>query len=146
MSHVLRLWYFSSSVNSFSDPSSTSILHVCEQRRLWLDSAESSLVVYVISTIISWAGSVKCLFGELSDIYLKLIWKIKWLLLWDFVMASKQWAQNKNCGYFKYQPVPTALMMTLSLRACIGIINDIEYLCRTQLCGNQVLFPILCVL
>ena len=52
LSHLMRLWYFSSSVNSFfkrtyaaiqwgkmsdswSDPSSTSILHVCEQRRLW---------------------------------------------------------------------------------------------------------------
>ena len=42
------------------DPSSTSILHVCEQQRLWRDCAgspEPSLVVYVISTIISWAGS-----------------------------------------------------------------------------------------
>ena len=51
MSRVMRLWYFLSSVNSFfkhacaaiqwgymsefwSDPLSTSILHVCEQRRL----------------------------------------------------------------------------------------------------------------
>ena len=67
MIHVMRLWYFSSSINSFfnvhaqpssgprcltfwSDLSSTSILHVCEQRRLWL-------LAYVISTIISWASS-----------------------------------------------------------------------------------------
>ena len=51
LSHVMRLWHFSSSVNLFlkcacaaiqwsylshglSDPSSTSILHVCKQRRL----------------------------------------------------------------------------------------------------------------
>ena len=43
-----------------SDSSSTSILHVCEQRRLWRDCAgspEPSLVAYVISTRISWAGS-----------------------------------------------------------------------------------------
>ena len=44
------------------DPSSTSILHVCEQRRLWrvrgcTSSPEPSLVAYVISTITSWAGS-----------------------------------------------------------------------------------------
>ena len=46
----------------WSDPSSTSILHVCEQRRLWWDCADaqarlSPLVAYVISTIISWVGS-----------------------------------------------------------------------------------------
>ena len=54
LSSLMRLWYFSFSVNSFfkracaatqwgysvasdfwSDPSSTSLLHVCEQRRLW---------------------------------------------------------------------------------------------------------------
>ena len=37
----------------WSDPSSTSIFHVCEQQRLWRDCADA----YVISTIISWAGS-----------------------------------------------------------------------------------------
>ena len=45
----------------WSDPSSTSILHMCEQQRLWRDCAgspETSLVAYVISTIISWAGSI----------------------------------------------------------------------------------------
>ena len=53
----------------WSDPLSTSIVHVCEQRRLWRDcedaqarlshrwSPEPSLVAYVISTIISWASS-----------------------------------------------------------------------------------------
>ena len=58
MSHLMRLWYFSSSVNSFFkracaaiqwglmsdfwlDPSSTSILYVCEQRRLWQDWADA---------------------------------------------------------------------------------------------------------
>ena len=45
-----------------SDPSSTSIFYVCEQRKLWWDrgcagSPESSLIAYAISTIISWAGS-----------------------------------------------------------------------------------------
>ena len=74
----MRLCHFSFSVNSFFkhacaaiqwgqmsdlwlDPLSTFILHVCEQRRLWRDCAdapspESSLVAYVISTIISCAG------------------------------------------------------------------------------------------
>ena len=37
----------------WSDPLSTSILHVCEQR----SSPEPSLVAYAVSTIISWAGS-----------------------------------------------------------------------------------------
>ena len=47
----------------WSDRLSTAILHVCEQRKLWRDCAdatglpEPSLVAYVISTIISWAGS-----------------------------------------------------------------------------------------
>ena len=58
LSQLKRLWYFSSSVNSFfkracasiewgqisdfwSDPSSTSILHVFEQRRLWRDCADA---------------------------------------------------------------------------------------------------------
>ena len=49
----------------WSDPSSTSILHVCEQRtakalarlRGCAGSPEPLLVTYVISTIISWAGS-----------------------------------------------------------------------------------------
>ena len=53
LSHVMRLWYFSSSVNLFfkracaaiqwgwSDPSPTSILCVCEQRRLWWDCANA---------------------------------------------------------------------------------------------------------
>ena len=58
MRQLMRLWHFSSSVNSFfkrpcaaiyrgymfdfwSDPSSTSILHVCEQRRLWRDCADA---------------------------------------------------------------------------------------------------------
>ena len=86
MSHVMRLWHFSSIVNSFfkckcadtqggqmsdfrSDPSSTSILHVYEQRWLWWDCAdaqarlslrwspEPSLVANVLSTITSWASS-----------------------------------------------------------------------------------------
>ena len=46
------------------DPSSTSILHVYEQWRLWGDrtdvqaSLKSLLVAYVISTKISWTGSI----------------------------------------------------------------------------------------
>ena len=40
----LDVWFF------LSDPSSISIPYVCEQRRPWRDA-------YVISTIISWAGS-----------------------------------------------------------------------------------------
>ena len=36
-----------------SDPSFISILYVCEQRRLWRDCTDA----YVISTIISWAGT-----------------------------------------------------------------------------------------
>ena len=66
----MRLWYFLSSANSFFkrawpaiqwsemsdfrlDPSSTSILHLCDQRRLWRDCT----VAYAISIIISCAGS-----------------------------------------------------------------------------------------
>ena len=58
MSQLMRLWHLSSSVNSifnhayaaiqwshmsdfWSDPSSTSILYVCEQRRLWRDCADA---------------------------------------------------------------------------------------------------------
>ena len=46
----------------WSDLSSTSILYVCKQPRLWWDcrcagSPAPSLVAYVLSTIISWAGS-----------------------------------------------------------------------------------------
>ena len=81
-SQLKRLWHFSSSVNSFfkrtcaviqwgwmsdfcSDPSSTSIVHVCEQRRLWracrcAGSPEPSLVACAISTKISCAGSKVC--------------------------------------------------------------------------------------
>ena len=60
MSQLMRLWHFSSSVNSFfkhacaaiqwgymsefwSDPSSTVILHVCEQWRLWRDYADAQV-------------------------------------------------------------------------------------------------------
>ena len=76
----MRLWHLSPTVNSifkhvcaaihwgytsdfWSDPSSTSILYVCEQRRFWdcaagcAVSPEPSLFAYAISTIISWAGS-----------------------------------------------------------------------------------------
>ena len=48
----------------WSDPSSTrtSILHVCEQRRLWRDCTDAHARLSrwspVISTIMSWAGSV----------------------------------------------------------------------------------------
>ena len=83
LSHLMRSWYFSSSVNSFfkrayaatqwgqrsdfwSDPSSTSILDVslCVQTaralarlRACAGSPEPSLVAYVVSTIISCGGS-----------------------------------------------------------------------------------------
>ena len=78
MSHLIRLWYFSSSIFHSSnlhaqssngarclilvlDPSSTSILYVCEQQRLWLECTDAqarlslrwSLVAYVINTITS---------------------------------------------------------------------------------------------
>ena len=75
MSRLMRLWHLSPSVNLifkhacaaihwgytsdfWSDPSTTSILYVCEQRRLWWDSPEPSLFAYAISTIISWVGSL----------------------------------------------------------------------------------------
>ena len=58
LSRLMRLWHLSPSVNSifkhacaaihcgytsvfWSDPSSTSILYVCEQRRLWRDGASA---------------------------------------------------------------------------------------------------------
>ena len=66
LSHLMRLWYFSSSVNSFfkrackaihpegqdvrfflSDPSPTSTLRVCEQRRLWLCDKYYNLMSWV---------------------------------------------------------------------------------------------------
>ena len=53
----------------WSDSSSTSILHVCEQRRLWRECAGSPepwLVAYVISTIISWTGSFKVFLAQLG--------------------------------------------------------------------------------
>ena len=54
----LDVWFW-------SEPSSTSLLHVCEHRRLWWDCADVCagspepllVVAYVIRTIISWAGS-----------------------------------------------------------------------------------------
>ena len=85
LSRLMRLWHLSPSVNSFfkhacaaihcgytsdfwSDPSSTSILYVSEQRRLWQNCAavspEPSLFAYAISTIISWAGSFSCWFSR----------------------------------------------------------------------------------
>ena len=42
----------------WSDPSSTFILYVYEQRRFWRGSPEPLLLAYVIRTIISWAGSI----------------------------------------------------------------------------------------
>ena len=53
-----------------SDPLSTSILYVCEQRKLWrcAVSPEPSLAVYVITTIITWAGSY-CLVTDMVCLY-----------------------------------------------------------------------------
>ena len=60
----------------WSDPSSTSILQVFDQRRLWRDfadaKAEPSLVAYVISTITSRAGSTMFLFVHIPGIRLTL--------------------------------------------------------------------------
>ena len=83
LSQLMSLWHLSPSVNSIfkgacaaihwgytsdfrSNPSSTAILYVCEQRRLWRDCADAQsirtvsheplLFAYAISTIISWAG------------------------------------------------------------------------------------------
>ena len=52
LSHVMGLWYFSSSVNSFFKCACTTI-----QWGGCPGSPEPSLVAYVISTIISWGGS-----------------------------------------------------------------------------------------
>ena len=54
----------------WSNHSSTSILHVCEQRRLWRDCVD------VISAIISWAGSM-----YKSDERVQRMWTVGWLLL-----------------------------------------------------------------
>ena len=77
LSHLMRLWRFSPSVNSFfkracaaiqcgliSD-SSTSILHVCEQRRLWRVCANARRLAWAFSgrlcdkyhNLISWLTS-----------------------------------------------------------------------------------------
>ena len=76
LSHVLRLWYFScfnvqaSSgarclVGPFNYFHTSCVLRAKALARLWgcAGSPEPSLVAYVISTIISWAGS----FNENSD-------------------------------------------------------------------------------
>ena len=97
MSHLMKIWYFSSSVNSFFKRAYAAIpmgldvwilvrsfvyFHTLYVRtvkalarlRRRAGSPEPSLVAYVISTIISWAGSndfpYKCIF----------IWKIKFYL------------------------------------------------------------------
>ena len=84
MSHLMRLWYFSSSVISFfkracaaiewglmsdvwSDLSSTSILYVCEQRRLWRDRA---------------------------DVQARL--SILWLPMWEVQSLATHWAHSED--------------------------------------------------
>ena len=57
MSQLMRLWHFSSSVNSFFKYTGPAI-QWGKMSDFWMDpSSEPSLVAYVISTIISWAGS-----------------------------------------------------------------------------------------
>ena len=82
LSQLMSLWFFSSSVNSFfkrscaaihwgltsdfwSDPSSTPILHVCEQRRLWRDCADAQARLSLCcrlcdkyNNLMSWLNSV----------------------------------------------------------------------------------------
>ena len=69
----LHVWFL-------SDPSSSSILYVCEQRRLWRDCSgetELSLFAYAISTLISWAGSNIEIFSFSGEIFtsLSIFWK-----------------------------------------------------------------------
>ena len=69
----------------WADPSSTSILHVCKQWRLWRKYAgwpEPLLVAYVISTIISWAGS------NIHQCFTSLVWKPNWAPSSEFVSSS----------------------------------------------------------
>ena len=68
----------------WSDPSPTSILHVCEQRRLWQTASWMRRLAYVIRTIILWAGSFyfigNCI--KVSFIQLQLrIWPVFPLLI-----------------------------------------------------------------
>ena len=78
----------------WSDPSSTSILHVRTAKAL--ASLRGSLVAYVISTIISWAGS----FRNQSFFQLYINWSTKWvlvcltyqyLLVWRAHLKSWDW-------------------------------------------------------
>ena len=75
-------------VRFWSDPLSTSILHMCEQGRLWRDctdaqahlsgcsgSPECLLVANVINTIISWAGSNEQFYRKLQQMPLNTTWK-----------------------------------------------------------------------
>ena len=99
LSHLMRLWRFSSSINSFfkracaaihwgmmsdfwSDPSSTSILHVCEQRRLWQNARMPSL---------AWAFAVR-----LCDKYHKLLSWLKIAFIKPDTIMIKQKKQNKK--------------------------------------------------
>ena len=61
LSHHMRLWYFSSSVKLFFKHSGARCLSFGRTLRLlpyFMCAPEPSLVAYMVSTIISWAGSI----------------------------------------------------------------------------------------
>ena len=96
LSHVMRLWYFSSSVNSFFHPVERDVWFLVAPFVYFLTSyvrtakalvrlygcaglPEPLLVPYVISIIISWAGSF--LAPTVTDSYLPFFWFTgSWLL------------------------------------------------------------------
>ena len=136
MSQLKRLWHFSSSINSkcacaaiqwgymsdfWSDPSSTSILHVCEQRRLWRDWAfagclcdkyQSHELARCKKVVLIWQSCKQ--FGDSKEInycksadYLRIrvcislpAWRIKQLVFillricWIFISLQPCWSQQ----------------------------------------------------
>ena len=77
----------------WSNPSSASILHVYEQRRLWRDCAgspEPLLAACVISTIISWAGSFVF---YMTDNFQKLMYYMSLLFFSPENMTLADWVR-----------------------------------------------------
>ena len=132
----MRLWHLSPSVNSifkhactaihwgytsdfWSDPSSTSILYVCKQWRLWrncadvnVHSPEPSLFAYAISTIISswrisWSKFSQVVFGNWDGpLILPNLWQIQ-------ILTSNLQAKH---GILTYSPcrAQTCMATTIS--------------------------------
>ena len=99
----------------WSEPLSTSLLHVCEQRRLWqtcTGSPESSLVASVVSTLISWAGSFRWM-GSFMSVFI-------WATSWENVFMP--YANDKGTDQLKHL---RNLISTFFVRCRDGIIPPV---------------------